>query len=625
VIDDFKSKQFHRCRVLGKLTHNIYEVSLRDSRIAGDIDNDKAPSVGEHVEGFVISTNKAGCFVRLARSLEGRSQLKNISDGFVSDPAATFPQGRLVSAKVTSIKTVGNKQCLDLDLRSSTLTRSNEDGLKFDEIAVGETYDGRVSRLEDFGVFIAINGSNLRGMAHKSECSDSFVTDLTRLYTPGDNVRVFILKKDEGKQTIGLSLKPSRLTKELDSNATENVADASGTRSEADESEDDQDEQMDEKGTDEDEESDDSHIDDNDSADSDDESGSDDDSPNSVLMDTDVGFQWTERAPVSQEEDGSDSSSDEEEGDARTTHQSRRKTAKKRQEEAKLNEREASLADGLVDDSPETSADFERQLAGSPNSSELWIKYMAFYIAVADIDGARSVAKRAVSRIQFREEQEKLNVWCALLTLEWTYGSADSLAAAVTEACQHNNPKHVHLRLCEVMSSKSKDLEPETNEFYLQMCKRFRSKKQVWLAYMKYLLEREQQDQAYAISKRALQSLPTYKHVETISKFAQLLYEFGVLDRARTLFEGLLQKYPRRLDLLHVYVDKEVKFGEVEAARRIYTRLVDTGEDSIKLKLSDKQMKGVFKKWFAFEEVHGSSVTQDGVKDAARAFVDNSS
>ena len=60
VIDDFKSKQFHRCRVLGKLTHNIYEVSLRDSRIAGDLDNDKAPSVGEHVEGFVISTNKAG-------------------------------------------------------------------------------------------------------------------------------------------------------------------------------------------------------------------------------------------------------------------------------------------------------------------------------------------------------------------------------------------------------------------------------------------------------------------------------------------------------------------------------------------------------------------------------------
>ncbi len=32
-------------------------------------------------------------------------------------------------------------------------------------------------------------------------------------------------------------------------------------------------------------------------------------------------------------------------------------------------------------------------------------------------------------------------------------------------------------------------------------------------------------------------------------------------------------------------------------------------------------MKGVFKKWLAFEKVHGSAATQQLVKDEARAFV----
>jgi hypothetical protein len=40
-----------------------------------------------------------------------------------------------------------------------------------------------------------------------------------------------------------------------------------------------------------------------------------------------------------------------------------------------------------------------------------------------EIEKARAVAHRALSAISFREEQEKLNVWCALLNLENLYGT----------------------------------------------------------------------------------------------------------------------------------------------------------------------------------------------------------
>lgn len=40
------------------------------------------------------------------------------------------------------------------------------------------------------------------------------------------------------------------------------------------------------------------------------------------------------------------------------------------------------------------------------------------------------------------------------------------------------------------------------------------------------------------------------------------------------MFEGLMASYPKRLDLWNVYVDKEVKAGDIRAARNLLERLV---------------------------------------------------
>eukprot|EP00957_Ditylum_brightwellii_P142123 10828469-Ditylum_brightwellii.AAC.1 len=76
---------------------------------------------------------------------------------------------------------------------------------------------------------------------------------------------------------------------------------------------------------------------------------------------------------------------------------------------------------------------------------------MAFHLSLADIDSARSIANRAFDRIEFRQEREKLNVWTALLTLELKYGSSKSLQDTIDRACQHNNPKQVYMRVCEML------------------------------------------------------------------------------------------------------------------------------------------------------------------------------
>jgi len=211
-------------------------------------------------------------------------------------------------------------------------------------------------------------------------------------------------------------------------------------------------------------------------------------------------------------------------------------------------------------------------------------------------------------------------------------------------ACQHNNPKQVYLRVCEmlervVLNDSSKESssssssakarfksEAVTNadEMFSKMCKKFKSKKTVWIAHLKYLLNTFRFQEAHDLLKRSLRSLASHKHIETMHKFAQMEFEFGSVERGRTIFDGLLEKYPKRLDLLFVYVDKEVKAGEIEMARVIFRRFSDITNKQRKLKLSDKQMKSLFKKWYRIEESHGNDDTREDVKVAAKLYVEKS-
>ena len=59
-----------------------------------------------------------------------------------------------------------------------------------------------------------------------------------------------------------------------------------------------------------------------------------------------------------------------------------------------------------------------------------------------------------------------------------------------------------------------------------------------------------------------------------VHRFAQNEFEHGSVERGRLVFEGLMASYPKRLDLWNVYLDKEVKGGEVRAARNLLERLV---------------------------------------------------
>jgi len=677
--DAFENKKYVECRVLkGKSNGKVVDVSLRPSRIDGDLDDDPVPDSGEIVQGYVMQTTKKGCFIRFSRTVEGRSTLKQLCDGYIANPSASFPMGRLVVGKIKDTRPVSKKGRhmkervviqADVDMRESIMVE-DEELLAFEDIKAGEKYKGTVQTVTSYGVFVRIQRSNMDGLVHLSECSDKFIKDLEALYSPGDLVKVLVLKKDDEAKKMAFSMKASHF--EDDDDSDESSVDSDVEMEDSDDESDDESEEMDNvrelQDADSDLESDDENFatklaakmnaddddsdgddDDSDSEGSDDDSDSDGDSSSDdesevdakdqETLDTNVGFSWDAGAlgkkagngtkqnddDESSDDCDSDSDSDESANEKSSSRKSRKRQAEKRREEQEISRRETALADGTADENPETAGDFERLLAGEPNNSELWIRYMAFYLSLADIPSARKIADKALERIEFRQEKEKLNVWSALLTLEHKFGNEDTFKDVIEKACKQNNPKQVYLRACEIraneveLSSNDPTSVAKADALFATMCKKHKSKKKVWLAHMQYLLKQSRHEDAQALMKRAMLSLATHKHAEMMSKYAQMEFELGSPERGRTIFDGLLLKFHKRLDLFFVYLDKECKFGNLEHARAMLEKKVQ------KRKLSDRQMKSVFKKWYRIEEEHGTEESRENVKEAARIYVTSSS
>jgi rRNA biogenesis protein RRP5 len=53
----------------------------------------------------------------------------------------------------------------------------------------------------------------------------------------------------------------------------------------------------------------------------------------------------------------------------------------------------------LQKDTPRTPDEFDRFVRGSPDSSFVWINYMAFSLDLGDVEKTRSVAERYVCSI----------------------------------------------------------------------------------------------------------------------------------------------------------------------------------------------------------------------------------
>lgn len=98
-------------------------------------------------------------------SILGRSARRR-KDHFVSPLLNTIPVLRL-----TSLQRSVNKESsqVELSLRKSASVKKAQ--LSLDDVSAGQVVKGVVSRVEAYGAFIRLDGSNISGLCHKSNVS----------------------------------------------------------------------------------------------------------------------------------------------------------------------------------------------------------------------------------------------------------------------------------------------------------------------------------------------------------------------------------------------------------------------------------------------------------------------
>lgn len=263
---------------------------------------------------------------------------------------------------------------------------------------------------------------------------------------------------------------------------------------------------------------------------------------------------------------------------------------------------------------PQTAAEFERMLVATPHSSFVWMQYMAFHLQRADVEAAREVAERAIKQIDYRQDEERRNVWIALLNLEQQFGTPESLQAVFRRACQANDERTMFVKLAGTYQAASR--WKEAFDVFEKACSKFKESVDVWLAYARALIEHKDWAAMRKLLPRAVGAVPRTERVVVTEKFALFEFRGGDVERGRTLMETLLSNYPKKIDLWSVFLDQEERLGDVAAARRLYERVTS-------LNLSTKKMKYFFKRFLEFESAHGDAASVEHVKAKAVAYVES--
>ena len=81
-----------------------------------------------------------------------------------------------------------------------------QDVLKFEDLKEGMVLQGTVRNVIDFGAFIDI-GVKYDGLVHISEMSDKYIKNPAEIVSVGDIVKVKVIKIDEERHKVGLSMK----------------------------------------------------------------------------------------------------------------------------------------------------------------------------------------------------------------------------------------------------------------------------------------------------------------------------------------------------------------------------------------------------------------------------------
>ena len=187
---------------------------------------------GSIIEGRVRNLTEFGAFVEITEDIDGLIHVSDMSwTKRVKHPSEVLKKGDVVKARITNIDV--NNQRVSLSIKEFL---PNEWDSFVDKYTVGDTVDGKVVNVTDFGLFIDIY-EGLEGLAHISEI-ELPGGRLEDFYQIGQWVSARILRIEEDEKKVGLTMRgvpqpPPEEVEELEARAEERAKEDADRTSEA--------------------------------------------------------------------------------------------------------------------------------------------------------------------------------------------------------------------------------------------------------------------------------------------------------------------------------------------------------------------------------------------------------
>ncbi|GHP09915.1 hypothetical protein PPROV_000864900 [Pycnococcus provasolii] len=626
------------------------------SLVDGDVRKGKAarvlmatPRVGAVRLAAVKASGPKGVFVRLADGVEARCLLKNLSHRRVTNVAKTFFRGKMVACRVLSCDVDTGR--VEVEFRSTEelgdvsqlsvedIRRVAEDVWKpLGAYNEGEPVRGVVTRVEKFGVFVRVAGSSdVTGLVHRSHVGGSMAQIVV-----GTDVSCVVLAVDAEKRKMALSMDLEQ--HHLDGDGEEEEEEEDGLEEEEEDDLEEEEDDLEEDDMEEEEEEEEEEEDDDDDGEEDEEEDARFGVDTSALMTLDAvageggnaaslltgsgAFDFDATLDAEMDNGAAEDVDMQTDAPLDPAAEARRKKKERKDRERRALEHETRLRremGGGESRVPSSAEDFEELVAQSPESSYLWVRYMAFALGTGDASLARRIVERALASVPLEETSERFNLFVARLNLEKQHGDAASMKAAVMEACARSDEKRILVALFAI-EQKHGDVEG-MSAASARLVKRFGASCKAWVkTYIAALSASKGTDDVLA---RAMTRLPTRKHVKFLSACAAHACGEDEMEAGRGLYEKLVATYPKRLDVWLRYADAEEKLcvhapsdEHRRRVRALYAR-IET------MPLPVKKMKTVFQNELKFETSKSGEKNEsrrnarcEDVKKRAMAWVD---
>ena len=186
------------------------KIKLKSERI-------KELNVGDVVKGKVLGTSKFGVFVEMDGA-DGLIHISELSWDTVLDPENFVEIGTILDVQIIKI----DHENLRIALSLKRLQPEPWELISGD-VSVGTIMKGTITKLASFGAFARVKGG-LEGLIHLSELSYDKIDVPSDVVSEGQEVEVKIIKIEEERKRLGLSLLLDKDIEEKVNDESDNVS-----------------------------------------------------------------------------------------------------------------------------------------------------------------------------------------------------------------------------------------------------------------------------------------------------------------------------------------------------------------------------------------------------------------